>query len=156
MPCVECTSTTPPENTMCKACLGWERFKQRRCRDIKQLLYRHQIPFRYEYVATLGKWRDTPDFVIDTLTHSIAIEIDEGQIMHKMYPHLERERLTRFVEKNPRINSFILYNPEHKDGVSPSRRYDVMIQTIHKCMKKTKYTMVVKLFLMHLNSLSQE
>jgi len=85
-----------------------------------------------------GRYR--PDFRYNVLTHSVVVEVDEGQ--HRGYdPECERIRMINIVQAVGMRCVFVRYNPDafHIDGktvrVYEKKRHDLLLRTIREYMK---------------------
>jgi hypothetical protein len=155
--CTECKLVDICLHGKCEHCSSW-RVSDRRYdeRHIKHLFDTRGIDYIHEEVV--GDTRLVPDFRIQGPTHSIVVEIDEGQHKNSMYhtqnaryPSRDAEEL-RMVDihtEDPQIHVFIRYNPDTYEGgdVATQDRHDVLMEVIAQATTSSyAKPCVVKLF----------
>lgn len=127
-------------------------------RHIKHLFDTTGIDYVHEEVV--GNTRLVPDFLIHAPTHSIVVEIDEGQHKGSMYNtqnaryqshDAEQLRMKDIHTGNPNIHVFIRYNPDEYDGhASTQDRHRVLLDVIAQATTTSyPHPCVVKLFYDH-------
>jgi hypothetical protein len=145
--CVTCgNAEILGDDSQCARCNQWFRkklycLKQRLIRDM--LLANQTIPkfVTYDRPVDMGECgRERPDFVWNTPTHQVVLEVDEHQHRERLC-ECEQTRMVNITSSFGMPVFWIRYNPDKFKGMwsdlTDKVRHDTLRKTIKCCLKDT-------------------